>query len=368
MQPTLELSHLGPRAVRPFVFGKDSVADVFDDLPRLGISGLTQGAVRRMMAAMDDSQVTITSPTIATPLQFLQNWLPGFVNVITAARKIDDLIGLTTAGAWEDEEIVQGQLEQLGTSVPYGDSTNIPLSSWNLGWERRTVVRFEEGMHAGVLEEARAARIKVNSAEQKREAATLALEIQRNRIGFYGFNNGLNRTYGYLNDPNLPAATAFANGASGQPFWSTKTYIEITRDIIGMVAALRSQSQDVIDPDTVQITMGIATNAVDYLATQNTQGNQSVRQWLKETYPNIRVVSAPELNNAIASDNACYLYAESVQDTSTDDKRTWVQVVPAKFRLIGVQQAAKGYTEDYSNATAGVMLKRPFAVVRRYGC
>jgi hypothetical protein len=45
-----------------------------------------------------------------------------------------------------------------------------------------------------------------------------------------------------------------------------------------------------------------------------------------------------------------------------------VQVVPSKFQVLGVEKGAKGYKEDYSNATAGVFCKRPFAVVRRTGC
>lgn len=376
MTPSRIHSSIAPRGpagkgITPFVFGMDAVAEVYPHLQeQFGIS-ISPAMIRRMMAyGMDtDVQPNITVSSIATPVQFLQNWLPGFVAIITAARKIDDLVGMMTAGSWEDEEIVQGIKELLGTSVPYGDYTNVPLSSWNLAFERRTVIRFEEGMRAGILEEKRAARVQINSSAEKRTAAAEALEIQRNRVGFYGFNGGNNRTYGYLNDPNLPAATVFPNGAtSGTPQWAGKTFNEITKDIISMATDLRVQSQDTIDPYKTPITMAVATAAVDALATQNSLGSQSVKQWLAETYPNVRVESAPELDAAISSDNAVYFYAESTQDgASTDDKRTWVQVVPSKFMTLGVQQMAKYYLEDYSNATAGVMLKRPFAVVRRYG-
>ena len=93
----------------------------------------------------------------------------------------------------------------------------------------------------------------------------------------------------------------------------------------------------------------------------------SVWGWLKETFgDSIRVVSAPQLNAANASDNVFYAFAETIDDTSTDDKRTFIQVVPQKFFLVGVQKLAKGYEEDYSNSTAGVLCKRPYAVVRYY--
>jgi hypothetical protein len=112
--------------------------------------------------------------------------------------------------------------------------------------------------------------------------------------------------------------------------------------------------------------LGVASNSVDYLATVSQYGN-SVMQWLTSTYPNCRIVDAPELNGAHASDNVFYLSADSVEDGGTDDKKTWVQVVPSKFKVLGIEQRAKGFVEDYSNATAGALLKRPYAVVRYYG-
>jgi hypothetical protein len=41
--------------------------------------------------------------------------------------------------------------------------------------------------------------------------------------------------------------------------------------------------------------------------------------------------------------------------------------VLTKFQVLGVEQKAKGYLEDYTNATAGIMCKRPYAVIRRSG-
>ena len=38
-----------------------------------------------------------------------------------------------------------------------------------------------------------------------------------------------------------------------------------------------------------------------------------------------------------------------------------------KFKINGVEKLAKGYQESYGNATAGAMLKRPFAVYRSTG-
>lgn len=359
---SIERSHIGPRQVRPMDF--TDVAN-FKDLARVGII-IDESKLAQMASGMDSLQAGVTTASIPTFVQFLQNWLPGFVRVSTAARKIDELVGITNSGSPEDEEIVQQMIETLGDAVEYGDYTNVPLSSWNTVAERRTIRRFEQGIRVGVLEEERAAKINVNSAQWKREAANMALEIQRNRVGFYGFNNGDGRTYGFLNDPSLPAYVTVATGAAASPLWANKTFLEICKDIRTCLVALRTQSKEVVNPDSTPITLAIATACVDRLSTTSDFGI-SVRDWLSKAYPNVRVVSAPELDAANGSANVMYAYAETVDDSSTDGGRTWVQVVPAKFQVIGVQKLAKGYEEDYRNATAGVMLKRPFAVYRASG-
>ena len=357
---------------KPFKVGVDYDMDEMEKLlPMIGI-GFNRGTVEKLMEAsgMDTNyiQQPLSNASIATPLQFLQNWLPGFVEFMTAARKIDDIVGITTVGSWEDEQIVQQVLELSGSPVPYGDTTIIPLANWNLNFVQRTVVRFEQGMRVGVLEEARSARVRINSGDQKRKSSGLQLEIQRNAVGFYGYNSGNNLTYGYLTDPNLPGYNTVATGAvSSSKLWSAKTFLEIQADLLTALQGLRTQSQDTIDPGTTPLTLAVCTNSVDYLAKTSDFGI-SVKLWLKDAYPNVRVVSAPQLNNANSTANVFILHADHVNDgASTDDQRTFIQVVPAKFQLLGVAKLAKGYEEDYSNATAGVMVKRPYAVYRVTG-
>lgn len=338
------------------------------DVKKLGIGLDTAGRnmLTQMTMALDAIQPSVTTASIPVPIQFLQNWMPGFVEIVTAARKIDDVVGLMIVGDWLDEEVIQMVLEPLGTAVLYGDHTNVPLSTWNPDFERRTIVRFEEGLQVGRLEEGRAARLNISSGEIKRGAAALALEIQRNRVGFFGFNGGNNRTYGFLNDPSLPAYITSPNGASGSPLWSSKTFLEITKDIRTLFATLRSNSKDVVDPENVDTTLALATAVVDSLSVTS-DFNISVRQWLRDSYPRCRVVSAPELTAANGGANVGYLFAERLQDGSTDDGRIFDQLVQTKFQVMGVQQTVKGYLEDYSNATAGIMCKRPFGVQRITG-
>lgn len=360
--------------------GLDSVDDILGSLNRLGIH-IDADVVDQMVEhaqdiaaraglggyGMDAVQQPLTSPSIAAPVQFLQFFLPGIVQYLTAARQIDELVGVATVGDWQDEQIVQRAVETTGSAVPYGDQTNVPFMNWNPQFVTRTIVQYEAGFRIGRKEEMRSAKAGFNSPDEKRRASSLALDIARNDVGFYGYNGGNNATYGFLNDPNLPAYVEVApTGTGSSTLWSSKTTLEIISDILTALQSLRTQSKNVIDVKKTPITMAVAMSAVDYLSTPTDLG-YSVQEWLTENYSNVRVCSAPQLDSAHSSLNVFYLYADNVADGSTDGGSTFIQMVPTKFMVVGVAQNAKGYEEDYTNATAGVMVKRPFAVVRRFG-
>lgn len=371
-------SYLGPRNVRPFEM-KQVTDSAVRALARIGIvmdSAIVAEQVEKLYGAAPGTKMAMdaafpaatTAASIPTPIQFLQHWLPGFVKVLTAARKIDDLIGIKTVGNWEDAEIVQGIVEPAATATEYGDYTNIPLASWNTNFERRSIVRGEMGIAVGLLEEGRAAAMRLNSAETKRQAATVSLEMMRNAIGFYGWNSGINRTFGFLNDPNLLPYIS-SSTTSG---WAGASFQDIIGDIRLLVRTLRVQSQDQIDPEKIDLTLALPTGTVDMLST-TTDFGISVRDWVKQTYPKLRIVSAPELAGANldgSPEDVAYLYAESIEssvDGSSDGGETFTQLVQTKFMTLGVEKRAKSYVEDYANATAGTLCKRPWAVVRMTG-
>jgi hypothetical protein len=365
------LSHLFGSQVRPLKMGAADCAN-YAELAKIGINFAPAQVAAQYrslcMGAADDVQgLTMAPASIPTPVQYLQSWLPGFVQSITAAQVIDEIIGVTTAGKWEDEEVVQKVMEHTGSAQLYGDSTRTPLASWSVAFERRTVVRFEEGMEVGLLEEARTGLNQVNTAAEKRASTALALDITRNQIGFLGYNGGTNRTYGLLNDPSLPAyITAAATGVGSTTTWSTKTFLNITGDLRGMIARLRAAGAGRVNPETSPTTLGLAVGVYDYLSVTSDQG-VSVRDWLAKNYPRMRVLSAPELDLANGGANVAYLFVDRVEDGSTDGGAPIAQIVPAKFKALGVARNIKSYIEDYSMATAGVMVKRPYAVQRLTG-
>lgn len=322
-------------------------------------------------AAMDATQPMTTTPSFGTPVQFLQGWMPGVVFICTQARKIDQAIGYRIVGDWADEQVVQTVLERVGVAQPYTEYQNVPESGYNLNYVYNSIVQFESGMFVGNKEAARAAKVNVSADNAKRNACTQELEISRNYIGFYGFNNGANLTFGIFNTPGLPAYVTVANGDNGTPQWSTKTFLNITADIRTAANQVQTQSGDLVDPATTPTTLFLPTNVAQYLTTVTDFGI-TVKDWISKVYPAMRIVTAPQLNTANGGVGVFYLFADKMdtgadEDGSTDDGSVFSQNIQAKFLVNGVEKKAKGYLEDYLNATAGVMCKRPFLVVRYSG-
>jgi len=354
--------HLSNEAIKALAMDAATLAKMGVGMPRIN-------SAMRNMIAMDSITQPVTTPSVGTPVQFLQEFLAGLVYILTTARKADTLAPVMTVGRWSDQEIVQQVLEHLGAPGLYKDHGDLPLTSWNLTYDRRDIVRFELGLQQQILEDERGQAIDLNSAQEKRAAVALAFEILRNEVFFNGYTTGGMRTYGILNDPNLPNFVTVAAGGGGGTEWSGKTVDERISDIVTAIQSLRLQSGSNIDPKSMPLTLGLPSNVVDLMHDvdgPNTYG-YTVQKWLNENYPNITVEAIPQFENANAGESVFYLYAESVPGTGTDDGRSIYQLVPAKMQPLNTVQTVKGFDEGYTNALAGCYVKRGYAIVRFTG-
>lgn len=359
-----------PGEVKPFSFDymrEKGLRVTSKDLAAFGIS-MDSAVMRDMRSiysnayAMDAAAPLQTTPTITNPVQFFQYWAPEAVEYVTQARTIDEIVGRTIAGSFEDEEIVTTALERTGKAQPYTDTANIPLASWNQNFVTRSIVRFEEGLEVGYLEAMRASRMRVDTQGQKKEAVAESLAIEHNNVGFYGYSNGQNKTYGLLNDPNLTPYRTVAEGAKSLTSWASKTFLEITADIITAVGQLQTQLRGHFNPIRDTFTMSLSLASMQYLNTMNELGTKSVSTWIKETYPNVRIVASPEMDGANGGSNVFYLHADKIG--RVDTIKQYVQDV---LRLVGMEKKAKVILEDYASATAGIIVQQPLGIVRYSG-
>lgn len=334
----------------------------FRDLEQIGVRGLERLAAEGWNFTQDTAIVgPALTPGSTIPAEFLRTWMPGVIRQATQPTTIDELVGVMTIGEWSDEEIYLNIAEPVAKAELYGDHSNVPLASYAMSQDYRTVYRFEQGFQVSRLEEDRQGRAGFNVATEKRESAELSLDLSRNRIGFYGFAQPNSRTYGLLNDPNLPA---YSNAAAA---WATATFDQITGDLMGMFNRLEVAGKGLIKEDT-EITLVLPLGFRQYLSRTNTNGSLTVRQWISENYPRLRILYTPEFNLANGGANVAYMWADNVQiKGNTATNQTIVQIVPSRFTVLGTEQRIKGYVEDFTNATAGVMVLKPWAVQRLTG-
>lgn len=331
---------------KPVVVSQDQAAGFVDSLPSIGIHG------------MDAALVGPAGPSGSAQIEFLRTWLPGTVRQLTTVRLIDRIAGITESGNWFDLEVVQKTLSNVAKAELWGDSSNVPLANYKHGYETRSVVNFEQGYETTRLAEARENAAGINMQAEKRGSAILSLELARQDVGMRGFSGGNMRVFGLLNDPGLLAYETLTT-------WVGKTFDQIVADLQTLVGDLYTQSGGNVDNNT-ELLLVLPNGYQTHMTTPNTLGT-SVLEWLNQNFPRIRVEYAPEFIGANGGANVVYLIAERVEDGSDDGGQALVQIVPAKLVNVGSEQRVKSFIEDFANATAGVIVKRPYLIVRGSG-
>lgn len=307
--------------------------------------------------AMDAAPNMVTANNAGTPVQFLQFWDPVPVRIVTAPRVADDVMGRRIAGSWEDEEVVVKVLERVGQAKVYGDTQNVPFAQMNTTFEHRTIVRFESGFEITHLEERRAARMQVSAEAEKRAASAESLAIMSNNVAFNGWNAGNNRTYGFLNDPKLPAYQTVAT-----PFESA-TFIQLVAIFQNAIQTLITNTKGLFNGERDTVTITLPPTKKVYLTTPTQYyGGISVEDWLKKNYPNVRIIYAPQLTRANGGADVMYIHIDML-----DGQTVLAQNIQSSLYFLGFERKAKGVVEDYSCATAGFMLKQPLGIARFTG-
>jgi len=332
--------------------------------------GADKSAISGFTSTMDAAAAPQINFNTNALTQFFQFWQNGIVRASTAPRNAERILGYTQAGSFETETIVVRSLEQHAGVSLYGDLADVEQASYTAAYPFRHVVRFQSGLGTSLLEESRQQAIGISCIEEKRAAIKRAFAINENAVNLYGFNFGLNKTYGLFNDPNIEPYNTIPNGASASPLWSTKTWLEKVGDIITTINRIVINTNTGFNPDQDAFCWVIPPFIQTQLSGLNDLGTQSISGWLKATYPKMRIETLPELAGVNGGSDAWYMFKESALDIddSTDDGQVISALTQVKMFLVSsLPNAAGGVNEKYACALAGVLVKRPILVTRYSG-
>lgn len=300
----------------------------------------------------------ITTPNTTVPAELLAYIDPMVVEILTAPRKAREIFPEQKKGDWTTPYAKWRMDEVTGSTQPYSDYANGTTSGVNSQWATRQQYIFQTSITYGDLEVAMSGVAKLNLASAKQKAAATVLDIDANKFALNGVAG--REVYGILNDPNLPAAiTAAATGTGSSTKWEDKTTVNIYNDVLALFAELASQSEGLIDQNSA-LKLCLSPAMAVHLGAA-TDFNVSVLDMLNKYFPNLTIVTVPELASTSAGETALFV-AEEVNGT------------PVGYIGFGEKMMAGRIIPDMSSfrqkfvaTTYGGVVLQPFAIASMTG-
>lgn len=280
---------------------------------------------------------------------------PRVIEVLTAKRNYRAIAPEVKNGDWTTAFTQFRALEFTGETTPYQDYDANGQANVNTNFPTRKQYRFQTTLRVGDLEQDMNADAKIDLFAEKQKSAALLLEIAFNKYAFYGVSGvGI---YGLLNDPNLNADETPTTGAGGNT-WALKTADEIMADFAKMFSKLYERSNGWID-DSTATKLVIAPSCLAELNKVNAFGI-SVKKMLADTYPNMTIVSAPEM--ATGNGNLAMILAEEIEGQPVVEFG-----YTEKYKAHSIIRESSSMHQKISAGTYGAIVYYPFAIVTMLG-
>lgn len=295
----------------------------------------------------------VTSSSSGVPF-YLTNFLdPELARVLTAPMEAVTIFGEAKKGDWTTDTATFPIVESTGEVSSYGDLSNNGLSGANANFEPRQSYHFQTFTRWGDRELDKMGAAKIDWAAEQNVASALTLMKFQNTSYFLGVK-GLDN-FGLLNDPTLNAPIAPTAA------WSGATGLQIWGDIQSLFKQLAKQTNGLVKM-TDQLELVLDPFSVAYLLTpmQNVYGNATVQQMIKESFPNMKVLTAPEY--ATAAGNLVQMIAPQVQG-----QKAGFNAFTEKMRAHAIVRDTSSTYQKKSSGTWGAIVKFPAAVAQLLG-
>lgn len=329
----------------------------------MGAAPQLQPAGARLRMATDGAFACDAQPAMVTVSSsgipaFLSTFIdPRIIEVLTAPLKAVEIAGKESKkGDWITRTAMFPMVEMTGETAAYGDYSTSGTAGVNSNYPQRQSYHYQTMVKWGERELEEAGLARIDLANKKRLAGTLALNQFQNRSYFNGIA-GL-QNYGLLNDPNLSAAITPVTKAAGGTLWASATADEIVADVGKLYKQLQTQMPGKIDLSTA---MTLAMSPISETALTKTSAfNVNVFDILKKNYPGLKIKTAPQYSTG--SGELLQLIVDSV-----DGQETMECAFTEKLRAHPVITLHSAFEQKHSQGTWGTIIYLPAGIAQMLG-
>lgn len=302
----------------------------------------------------------MTAPNVGVPKEFLLFMNPEVIEVLQAPLGARSLgLGEVKKGDWTTAAAQFPVMEMTGRTAPYTDFSPAGVSGVNYNFLQREQYRFSTHIYYGDFEEAVHGAARINLVADKQRAAAFTIDTDANKFYLFGVE-GLS-IYGFLNDPNMPAAiTANATGTGSSTAWADKNTQQIYEDVLTLFSELVSQSMSWIN-NSSRLVLVMSPELSVRLASA-TDFNVSVMDMLNKYFTNLTIVTIPELSQNVASQERMIMFSPEVRGMKAGEL-----AFSEKLRTGRVVPDLSSYKQKFTSTTYGTLIYLPWAFAQMTG-
>lgn len=317
--------------------------------------------------AMDAAGTLSTDPNSALPSMLTTAIDPDVIRVVFAPLQMAKILGgERKAGDWLEETRIFPVIEETGEVSSYDDFSNNGRSGINFNYPNFQSYLFQSFIAYGERETERAGLMRINYVGELTGACSSLL----NRFGNSAYAFGLVglQNYGLINNPYLSAYLSPAIKAWGGTTWfnagsPAATANEVYNDILAVVEQIINQTNGAIDMDA-PMTMAVSPQSQLAMKFTNSFG-VSVAGLLKDGFPNMKVMSAPQYGQKTATNAQGYSPVGNLFQIIVDNIDSQKVAYPAfneKLRAHKLIPEASSWKQKMTSGVWGTILRMPIGV------
>ena len=308
--------------------------------------------------AMDAQPQTVTAQNVGIPA-YLANLLdPQMVRVLVTPMKAAVVYSEVKKGDYTTVTTQFPTVESTGEVAPYGDYNNSGMVGSNYNWVPRQSYHYQTVAQYGDRETELFGLAQINYVSDINYSSALVLNKFQNKSYFYGIA-GL-QNYGGLNDSSLSAAISPSTKLAGGTTWAVAQAFEIFQDILLLYQQIQTQLQGYeIDRDT-PMTLAMSPTLEPNLGKVTQFTLASVRVAIKDNWPNLKIVTAPEYNTSAGQ------LMQLIVDEIDGVKSTY-SAFTEKLRAGRIIPQLSSFQQKKIGGTWGTIIRRPLAIAQMIG-